>query len=283
MATKKTKKPAPQEPEEVDDAVVDDEEDDDDSELFEPQETVSMATLERTTDRVVKLLNGTAANGEIRFRMGLRGWKPAAAAEGRKLLSAVLDPTPFQEEALRKKKIQSSDKKVADAVASLDALDEGHFAIAKTTLFHNFRVQHDFVFFELAPSTGTDAVNGWSKFLTRIRALRSAPERKETRKADHEALALLAERGLDQAELDRLEGLLRIAEGGEATDAFAEEFEDDERRTRLLALRSWFQQWITVARVQIKRRDLRIRIGIGKRRSPKSAKAKKPGNDPKPV
>lgn len=256
MATKKSKKVATEEAIEDTSADV----------VLDPRVAVSRATLERTPTRVTKFIVGLASSQSARALMATRGWTEAAAEEGRKLLMAVLAPAPSAGDRVQRG--ADADKKVAEAIRTLDALDEGHFAIAKTALLYNFVAQHDFVFHELSASTGAESVVGWRTFLTRVNALRTGDGRDpSTRKDDAAALELLAQRGLDQTELRRIEALVKTAEGVGAETQLADPEAEKARVARLEKLWAWYAQWASVARVEVKSRALRIRLGLAKRRT----------------
>lgn len=251
--------------------------------LADPRLEVSIATLERVPARVTKFLVGVAGSQVIRSVLAKRGWTELPAKEGRELLMEVLAPSPSPEAVARAKAAQLSDSRVAESVRELDELDEGHFGVAQTTLLHNFPAQYDFVFHELSASTGAAAVVGWRTFLTRIQALRTSDERKETRKQDHAALALLAERGLGEAELTRIEKLVRIAEGIGADIALVDNEDEKVRVTKLKKLWSWYSQWAAVARVEIKGKALRIRLGLAKRASSRGEEEEDGGDGAPPT
>jgi hypothetical protein len=239
---------------------------------MDPRLIVSVTTLERTPERVTKFLAGAASSRQARALMGRRGWTSLVMQEGRSLLMDVLAPAPSAAELKLEKLGAEGDRRVAEAENTLNALDEGHFGIAKTALLHNFPDQYDFVFHELsATDDGPKAVVGWRTFLTRLNELRSGEKRKDTRAKDHAALALLAERGLNEAELSRIEKLVRVAEGSEAEFTAPDDEGNDIRLARLKKLWAWYAQWASVARVEVKSRSLRIRLGLAKRRRAASA------------
>lgn len=260
MATKKAKKV-------VKDDDIEDIEDTSADFALDPRAAASKSTLDRGPERVTKLLVGLAGSHAARALLAKRGWSEAAATEGRNLLTAVLSPAPTAAEMKLQRASDTDDQAVAEAVKTLDSLDEGHFGIAKTALLFNHVPQHDFVFHNLSASTGTASVAGWRTFLTRVRALRTGEGRDaESRKGDLAALALLAERGLSEAELARIERLVEIAEGVGATIQASDAEAEKVARVRLERLWAWYAQWVSVARVEIKSRALRIRLGLAKRR-----------------
>ncbi len=101
--------------------------------------------------------------------------------------------------------------------------------------------------------------------------MRSGEGREDSKKSDKAALELLAERGLHKEELDRIEALVRIAEGVGANDSPLDTETEQNRINRLKKLWGWFAQWASVARVQVKGRGHRIRLGLAQRRSRKGA------------
>lgn len=251
--------------------------------VLDPRAAVSLTTLERLPMRVTKFIVGMAMSNEARALMSTRGWSEAAAREGSRLLTEVLAPVPSPTERTKEEKGANADAKVAEAIRTLDALDEGHFGIAKTALLFNFVPQHDFVFHNLSASTGPASVTGWRTFLTRVNALRTGEGRDpSTREGDEKALALLAERGLPETELARIEALVRTAEGLDVDTQKTDPDIEKARIARLEKLWAWFAQWAAVARVEVKGRALRIRLGLAKRRSPGADDDDDDGEDPEP-
>lgn len=120
------------------------------------------------------------------------------------------------------------------------------------------------------PSTGAAAVAGVATFLSRIGTLEKGddPARAGTRKEDKKAVELLAKRGLDKEERSRLAALVELA--FRPTAALPAPRELDAKRatartTALVALRDWYEEWAAIARVVVKRRDYRIRMGIARK------------------
>ena len=73
-----------------------------------------------------------------------------------------------------------------------------------------------------------------------------------------------------ETELKRIEKLVVIAEGAK-TEVFTLDGTEDEevspaRLASLVALRAWFMEWLTVAKVEVKQKRLRILLGISKRK-----------------
>ena len=175
----------------------------------------------------------------------------------------------------------ADDAKVAEAVHALDELDEGHFKIAQRTLVNDFPAQYKALFTDLSASSGPEAVTGWRTFLTRIDELRKSKD-----PTDKAALARLAKRGLPDAELARIEKLLVIAEGTKSK-IFTLGTDDEEgsaaRLASLVSLRAWFIDWLTVAKVEVKQKRLRILLGISKRKRGGGGNGNGGGGTPPPA
>lgn len=256
MASKKKKDPA-EEPEDTDATDVIDE---------ELEAEVTDEVLEKTPGRVTRFLFAINSSAQIRFRMQQYGWKPSAAKEAVHHLHALMGYTFTNDVELEVKKL---DKPVADAIAALDALDEKYYPLSRATLGRRHPKHRDFVFADgLTASKGVAAVGGFRIFLNRLKVLEKGESGVGTPASDREALARLASHGIDAKERERLEKLVELVE----TSTVVQIAEDDpaaeaERRKHLIELRGWFEEWSTVARVAIVRRDHRISLGIAKRRS----------------
>jgi hypothetical protein len=160
------------------------------------------------------------------------------------------------------------DKPVRDAVLELDAWDEPNFAVIRAVLENHHADIVEFLFENLSPKQGPEAVVGVSTLLDRLDALESAPERKATRKADHAVLETLAARGYSKEERARLRGLVDLTQ----TVVVTKPISDEEREKTLGRLYAWYNEWSSIARLALTRRDHQIAVGIAKRR-----KAKKKG------
>jgi hypothetical protein len=157
------------------------------------------------------------------------------------------------------------DKAVRDAIIELDAWDEPNFAILRAVLQSHHPEVVDFVFANLGPKQGPESVMSVSILLSRLDALESAPERLATRTADLAALATLAARGYTHEERARLGTLVGKAQNVAVTKPIS----DEEREKTLLDLYGWHNEWSTIARVVLTRRDHQIQVGIAKRRKAK--------------
>jgi hypothetical protein len=104
-----------------------------------------------------------------------------------------------------------------------------------------------------------------STFLDRLDALESGADRKASRKKDHAALAMLAERGLTTAVRKHMRDLVALVREG-AAPATPDTGTAKQQRDDLVALRAWYLDWAETARTAITRRDHLIRLGLAKRK-----------------
>lgn len=246
-----------------------------------PQNTTqkySNEVLEETPPRAAKLLNGIGAVPVIRTLMLQVGMTEDDIAEGSKLLLACWSQLP----GTKTEKDTEEARKQREAVAELDQWDEPHFTRFSATLQRHYPSAGDYVFHNLAASTGIDAVAGVSTFLTRLDALEKGtdPQRADSKKDDKKAVALLAARGLDKDERDRLASLVEVAL--RPTTALADPPQDEGARAAariqaLTALKDWYEEWATAARTVVKKRSYLIRMGLASRKSPRKD-ASAPGN-----
>jgi hypothetical protein len=161
------------------------------------------------------------------------------------------------------------DKAVRDAVVEIDAWDEPNFAVIRAVLENHHPDVVDFLFDNLVPKQGNEAVVGVSTLLDRLDALENSPERKATRKADQASLATLSDRGYSAEERARLRGLVTTAQ----TMIVPKLISDAERDATLLKLYAWHNEWSTIARLVLTRRDHQIAVGIAKRRKARKGEA----------
>jgi len=154
-----------------------------------------------------------------------------------------------------------------EAQESLDAWDEDGMRRIRAALYPFHQAQEEFVFAGgLGPSTGPEAVVGVSLLLGRPAALKDGPDRKATRKADHAALATLAKRGFDDAEIARLTALVKTAT---TVAAPAAEGPGPVGVEALVALYEWYRDWADTAKSVVKKRAHLITLGLAKRRASK--------------
>lgn len=224
--------------------------------------------LEATPERVTKFLTGMGAVATIRTLMAQAGMTDDDIVEGRTLLLDVL-AAPRKQSAAP----DTDDARAQRAAkAELDQWDEPGFLRYGATLRRRFPAAYEYVFKDLAPSTGTAAVKGVATFLARLDALEcgSDPDRAATKQSDKKAVAFLANRGLDKAERKRLQGLVDVALGPTSPlPEAAEPQQNARRREALVKLRGWYDEWSATARAVIKKRGYLIRLGLASRKAPR--------------
>ncbi len=220
--------------------------------------TVGEVTLEQTPMRLMLLLRGVGTIQAVREVLRPLGYTAEEHARGWTLLHRC---SGFAS-------VEAADEAVAGgAIAEIDAWDEPTFTIAEAALRHRHPAQCAFVFRDLKPARGVAAVVGVHTFLGRLDALESSPERTATREADHAALATLAARGVTPAERKRMAALVRDAEVLDDDGApDARELTAAEQQTALREARAFYEEWSTIARTVVSRRDLLIRLGLAQRK-----------------
>ncbi len=233
--------------------------------------TVGQEALDTTPVRLMVLLRGIGTLRPVREALRAVGYTAAEHARGWELLHAC---SGFVESA-------PDDGAAAAAIEAVDAWDEPTFTIAEAALRHQHPAQHAFVFRDLKASRGVAAVVGVHTFLTRLDALESAPERAATREADHAALAKLAARGVTPEERARVWSLVRTAERlSDDADTSTGDLSAAELDRRLREARAFFEEWSTIARTKVTRRDHLIRLGLAQRKSPAVAEREEPDTEP---
>lgn len=225
--------------------------------------TLSRQTLGNTAARALAFLQVVGADPRIHAALAGVGFTDKDVERGWALLRNVFGAskpgavTPYNP--------------VASAIDQLEAWNGPGFLRARAALRHLHPEQESFVFDGLAVGHGAEAVLSVATFLDRCMQLESGKDRKPTHKADLAALATLEKRGVTKSERKRLGEMVAIVETQAAPLPEIEPTPVAERDARILELRGWLLDWSDTARAVIKRRDQLIRLGIGKRRSKKSA------------
>ncbi|HEY5956856.1 MAG TPA: hypothetical protein VIV60_09900 [Polyangiaceae bacterium] len=220
---------------------------------------VTRETLEETPTRVLTFLRAAGTSAAIQAAMATRGYNREQHLHGWALLHAV---SGYQDTAL------PVDSRVRDAIRQLDEWEADGFQVVAASLKHRYPEQAAFLLG--GPSNVTAAVPSVKQLLDRLDALESASDKQQaSRTKDEAALSILAQRGIDAKERRRLRELVTAAES--APEVSAVDSEAVARSEALLVkglvvLRAWFEEWSTIARVAIKRRDYLIRLGLAKHR-----------------
>src|SRR5262245_15885486 len=134
-------------------------------------EAPSRKTLEEAPGRVLTFLIGVGKSPVIRASLATRGYNPTHHHRPWNLLGKLPGVGQSQEPIL-------VDVAVRNAVAELDAWDEPNFAMMKAALLHLHPAQAEFLFKDLEPSKGPQAVIGVSTLLDRLDSLDNSPDRK---------------------------------------------------------------------------------------------------------
>jgi len=225
---------------------------------------LSLRTLEQVPDKVFTFVRAAGTNLTIRAALRRRGYTPEVHQQAWMLLHTSGNVSPQGE-------ITAIDSTVAGALAELDAIDADTIEVIDATLSRRFPDQAKVLIGGLRPATGMRAVYNVDHIVRGAKALRSAANRKATRKQDKAALDLLAERGLTTAELDRLAELVAVATSASEVQPPdpAEGQAADERYVRALGdLWLWYNEWSRIAKTVVKRRDYLMQLGLAHRSSP---------------
>ena len=224
------------------------------------QSPIHRSTAERSLERALQFLRAYGTDSTIKAAVDSTGFTSADQKEGWSLvLRAYATPSSqsFTPDA----------GPVGDAVKEVDAWQQLMFPRAHAALRRLHPEQDAFIFDNLTPGTGITCVPSVTMFLDRLDALESAPERKSTRKADHAAIATLAQRGVTAESRKHLHQLVKLIETSAAPTLAAQG--PDARTAALQSVYDWIQDWSECARGVITNRSHLIKMGIGKRRSRK--------------
>lgn len=215
--------------------------------------TVSKETLEATPARAVRLLQGAGSSLLIRALLLPHGFTRRDLEEGWHLLRDACGIHDGGDEI--------DQGALAHAVRELDTWDERGFAIVRATLAHRLPQQCSFLLAGIDAAEGSLAAVGVAALLDRLDALESDPRREATRDDDLDALGLLAQRGLDQAERDRLRAHVHTVRRALGSSDASTRTEDGNHLARLTRLRAWYEEWVAVCRVAL-RPELLKRVGL---------------------
>jgi hypothetical protein len=167
----------------------------------------SQRTLLATSDRAFAFLRGVSTNGAIRAQLERHGFSDADQQEGVRLLHVA---SGFEKAAAPKR--NRDDEVARAALVEIDEVDEKVHRIGRASLARRHPEQAAYLFEGLAPARGPEAVLGMRQLLDRMARLASGEGRPaDARDGDVAALAVLALRGIDEAERTRLSGLCDLA------------------------------------------------------------------------
>jgi len=222
-------------------------------------------TLEEYPARALTFLSTMGRNQAIFTILAQRGYTIEIHDEGWRLLHAasgyrVARPSvPGVEVASRQ------------AMAELDQWDNLWFPVASSALLR-LPLSLTYLMEGLAPVTGPASILVVTRLLDRLDAMERGEDRTvEAQASDAEALRVLATRGLDSTERQRVRRLLQVAAqlpepSGTPESVALAEAADATRAEALYDLYVWYQDWATVARTFIKRRDYLLWLGLARRK-----------------
>lgn len=213
---------------------------------------ISFETLELTPARMLTFLIGLGGLPMVRALLISKGYDNAEHRRGWNLLELAANrPT---DNAL-------TDETFTAAIIALDAWDESGLRLIRAGLTRH-PAQRAIVLEGIEPTTGPAVVVNVSTVLDRLTSLEDTPEGRA-------ALETLAKRGLDAAERKRLAALVKTAKAGSTSAPTAEALaaDDTQYEQTLLEMREWLDEWGEIARLNVKRRDHLIRLGLAERRT----------------
>ena len=152
------------------------------------------------------------------------------------------------------------------ALAEIDAWDEPNFKIAAATLINRFPSQYEYVFSNLKAKRGPESLISVKTFVDRVLSLLngSNPAREDQRDQDLEAVNLLAQRGIDTDTLNHLLELLTTVEQGTSEDFDIDPISEEDIDEAFNEMKEWYDEWSTIARAIITRKDYLIALGLRK-------------------
>jgi hypothetical protein len=223
---------------------------------------VNEATLKLAPARLLAFLQGVA-DPNIAAHLARLGWSEQRLEEAWALLhelraTSVIAARPVLDP-------------VVPAIGACEAWQATGLVRARAMLQLTHPEQAAFLFHDFVPGKGTEAVLNVATFLERRHALDKSPDRKATRAADHEALAVIEQTGTTKETLKELRAMIDIVQSvvpaetpTEGPDAGAE------RLATLRRIYAWITAWSEMARTAVTRRDQLIRLGLAKRRPAKA-------------
>ncbi len=253
--------------------------------------TPSQDTLDRTPARALTFLLAVGRTPAIWGALQTRGYGDAEHGSGWQKLLAV-DPSRAKSSPVG----GSADPAVREAFAKVDKWDNETLPIVDVALANRVPEAHAFFFADgLAPADGAESVRVVTTFLDRADALEAhaaekpgAGSKKGAKAADtpapppltsaqaKAAIELLEARGVTAEARKTARGwLTTLKKGPEVRPAEASATGSTEaRRAASLALYNWLNEWTTIARKVITRRDHLLALKLAARKSPKPRAAK---------
>jgi hypothetical protein len=156
----------------------------------------------------------------------------------------------------------------AQAIGALDAWDAPNFNAARAVLDGRHPTVSRFMFHNLTPAKGVEAVSSVLTFVDRYAQLRDGQAEGVSPEEGRAAVALLATRKIIDAQREaELRALIETAQRGARPEELSAAQEADPRKQQAAAeYIAWLREWREVARAAITRRDYRIALGLAQRR-----------------
>jgi len=225
----------------------------------------SRTLLEETPQRALTFLRGIGVNPELATIMQANGYSEKVHDEGWALMFKAAGYSPGG---------SMFGNPTADAIRQLADWNGVGFHRMHAALAHLHPEQEAFVFHDVEPKTGVEAVISTGMILDRLDVLEKGADRAESRDADKKALDTLAERGIDDKERTRLRSLVNVAKSTAKKPLVATDV--DARTAALVELRNWYADWAETAHAVITRRGDLIKLGLAKRQKRIESGAKTP-------
>jgi hypothetical protein len=227
-------------------------------------------TLETALGRSTQFILGVNGNAVIRTLLGARGLTDTEIVKGRTLVDEVLSVRiPGGHQGVTPESVAAQ-----AAAGTLDVLDEPLLRETDAILSNGHEGARDYLLRDLQPAEGVDSVLVAQTYVRRYRALQEGtdPDRASTRDADRAAIDRLSARGYDDATITEIERLVETAFAPTPVLASTMEVEaaTAARREKLVALKKWYDEWATTARIYLTKKSHLIALGLANRKSPKA-------------
>jgi hypothetical protein len=221
-------------------------------------------TLKLAPARLLAFLQGVAEPA-IGAQLAPCGWSDERSEEAWSLLNELRStgvPTTLADPVL-------------EATAACEAFQATGLVRARAMLQLTHPEQAMFLFHDFVPGRGPEAVLNVAMFLTRRRELERGVDRKASRAADHEALAIIEQSGTSKERLKELEGMVAVVQSAAPREP-APRAAETQRLDTLRKIHAWITAWSEMARTAVTRRDQLIRLGLAKRRVGRGKRAVAP-------
>ncbi len=221
--------------------------------------TASRETLDGTPGRLLDLLKAIGTRPPIRGILEGVGYTPAEHLRGWNLLHAC---TGFYIGS----PVIEVDRKVVAATSTLDKSDERTDTLIDASLKHRAPNVRAFLVEGIKTGTGAESVLYFATLVPRLQAVHAGTAEGLTAAEQSKASDVLEERGLGVERCAELAALVKEAQGVNSAPAPAP-LDRTELDAALRAARAFYEEWSEIARVEIKRRDYLILLGLATRRS----------------